>query len=56
MKSIDKFIYDIITEASLDTRIPSGIIDLKNVDHIQVVAEIMYDSCQNEDVVNEFLN
>jgi hypothetical protein len=56
MKSIETFISDIISEASLDARIPSGVIDLKNVDHIQVIAERIYDACENEQVVSEFLN
>lgn len=53
---MEKFISDIVSEASLDARIPSGVIDLKNVDHIQVIAERIYDACENEQVVNEFLN
>lgn len=55
MKNISKFISNIITEASLDSRIPNGIVDLKNTEHIQVVAEAMYDACQDENIVNEFV-
>lgn len=52
---MNDFISNIITEASLDPRIPDGVIDLKNNDHIQVIAEAIYDSCGNESIVNEFL-
>lgn len=52
---MEKFISDIITESSLDSRIPSGILNLENIEHIQVVAERIYDACENEQVVNEFL-
>lgn len=55
MKNINKFINDIITEAALDARIPDGIVNLKNIEHLQVIAEAMYDACENEKVVNEFL-
>ena len=53
---IDEFISRIIGEAALDARIPDGMVDLKNGDHIQVVAETMYDICENEEIVNEFVN
>lgn len=53
---IKKFIENIVTEASLDRRVPNGVVDLKNVEHVQVIAEAMYDSCGNEQVVNEFVN
>lgn len=56
MKSIETFISDIISEASLDFRIPTGVIDLKNVDHIQVIAERIYDVCEDERIVSEFLD
>lgn len=53
---MNDFISDIITEAALDSRIENGMIDLKNADHIQVIAEAMYDACGEEDVVNEFID
>jgi hypothetical protein len=53
---IDEFISRIIGEAALDARIPDGMVDLKNGDHIQVVAETMYDICENEEIVNEFVS
>jgi hypothetical protein len=55
MKNIKNLISTIISEASLDSRIPNGIVDLKNTDHIQVVAEAMYDACEDENIVNEFV-
>lgn len=55
MKNIKNIISAIISEASLDSRIPNGIVDLKNTEHIQVVAEAMYDVCENENIVNEFV-
>lgn len=55
MNNISKFISSIITEASLDSRIPNGVVNLENIEHIQVVAEAMYDACQDENIVNEFV-
>jgi hypothetical protein len=55
MKNIENFISSIISEASLDNRIPDGIVDINNVSHIMVLAEIVYDRCGDEEVVNEFL-
>jgi hypothetical protein len=55
MKNISKFIFSIITEASLDSRIPNGVVNLENTEHIQVVAEAMYDVCEDENIVNEFV-
>jgi hypothetical protein len=55
MNNISKFISSIMTEASLDGRIPSGVLNLENPEHIQVVAEAMYDACEDENVVNEFV-
>ena len=55
MNNISKFISSIITEASLDSRIPNGVVNLENTEHIQVVAEAMYDACEDENIVNEFV-
>lgn len=55
MNNISKFISSIITEASLDSRIPNGVVNLENIEHIQVVAEAIYDACEDENVVNEFV-
>ena len=55
MNNISKFISNIITEASLDSRIPNGVVNLENTEHIQVVAEAMYDACEDENIVNEFV-
>jgi hypothetical protein len=55
MKTINEFISTVITEASLDARIPDGMVNLKNTDHLQVVAEAMYDACGDEGIVNEFV-
>ena len=55
MNNISKFISSIITEASLDSRIPNGVVNLENIEHIQVVAEAIYDACENENIVNEFV-
>jgi len=52
---MNNFIDNIITEASLDARIPDGMVDLKNTEHLQVVAEAMYDACGDEKIVNEFV-
>jgi hypothetical protein len=51
----EQFILGIISEAALDSRIPDGIVDLKNVEHVQVIAEVMYDSGINEQTINEFV-
>lgn len=51
----NKLIEDIILESSLDSRIRDGLIDLGNIEHIQVVAEAMYDACEDENIVNEFV-
>jgi len=56
MKNINKFISGIITEAALDSRIQDGVVNLKNIEHIQVVAEAMYDACEDESIVNEFVD
>jgi hypothetical protein len=56
MKNINEFISSIISEAALDARIPDGMVDLKNIEHIQVVAEVMYNTFENEEIVNEFIN
>lgn len=52
---VKNFINDIILEASLDARISDGVVNFKNYDHIKVLAEIMYDKCQDEAFVNEFI-
>lgn len=56
MKNIQEFISSIITEASLDARIQSGIVDLSKLEHLQVVAEAMYNACEDEIIVNEFIS
>ena len=55
MKPIDKFISEIITESALDQRISDGLINLKNIEHIQVVAEVLYDRGVDEEIINEFI-
>ena len=55
MKMIENFIENIISEAALDARIHNGMVDVKNIEHIQVIAEIMYDKCEDETLVNEFV-
>ncbi len=54
--NIKSLISNIVTEAALDSRIPDGIVNLDNIDHIQVVAERIYDTVLDEDIVNEFLS
>jgi len=56
MNNINKFISGIITEAALDSRIQDGMVNLKNIEHIQVVAEAIYDACEDESIVNEFVD
>lgn len=56
MNDIKKIISDIISEAALDHRIPDGVIDLYNTDHVQVIAEKMYDAGADENSVNEFID
>jgi len=56
MKTVTEFISSIISEAALDARIPDGVVDLKKTEHIQVVAEVMYNICENEQIVNEFVS
>jgi len=41
MRNINEFLHDIINEASIDTRIVDGTIDLGNSEHVIVVAECM---------------
>lgn len=53
MKNIDDFVNSIISEAALDARIPDGVVDMKNIQHIQIIAEAIYDMCGDEDIVNE---
>ena len=55
-KIVEKFINDTILEASLDARIPDGILNIKNHEHIQILAERMYDRCGDESIVNEFVS
>lgn len=55
MTSINDFITSIITEAALDSRIPDGVVDLKNIEHVQIIAEAIYNACEDEDLVNEFV-
>jgi len=52
---MNDLIYNIITEASLDPRIHDGVVDLRNSDHLQVVAEAIYDVCEDEQIVNKFV-
>ena len=52
---MNDLIYNIITEASLDARIHDGVVDLRNSDHLQVVAEAIYDVCEDEQIVNKFV-
>jgi hypothetical protein len=56
MNIINKFIERIISEAALDSRVENGMLNLKNADHLQVVAEALYDACEDETVVNEFVD
>jgi hypothetical protein len=53
--NIQNFINDVILEASLDARIADGVLDMKNHEHILVLAELMYDKCGDENIVNEFV-
>jgi hypothetical protein len=55
MKIPNNLISEIVAEAALDNRISDGIIDLKNTEHIQVIAEVLYDMCEDEHTVNEFV-
>jgi hypothetical protein len=55
MNKINKFISDIVTESALDPRIPDGLVNLKNAEHIQVVAERLYDRGMDEQIINEFV-
>ena len=42
-------------EAALDSRIPDGVVDLKNATHVRVIAEAMYDSGISKETINEFV-
>jgi hypothetical protein len=55
MNDSEYLIESIIAEAAIDSRIPDGVVDLKNVSHVQVVAEVMYDSGIDEQTINEFV-
>ena len=56
MNETSKFITDIIMEAALDSRISDGIVDLKDIGHVQIVAELLYDKFEDEALVNEFVS
>ena len=55
ISNTQKIIEDIITESALDSRIPDGIVNLHNSEHIAVIAEKMHDSKINEEIINEFV-
>jgi hypothetical protein len=55
ISNTQKIIEDIITESALDSRIPDGIVNLHNSEHIAVIAERMHDSKINEEIINEFV-
>jgi len=55
MNNTRNIISSIISEAALDSRVSDGIIDLNNVEHVQVIAEIVYDICEDETLVNELV-
>lgn len=48
-------IFNIVTEAALDSRISDGIVDLRKIDHLQVVAEKLYETVLSEEIVDEFV-
>ena len=48
-------IEEIISDAALDSRISDGIVNLKNSEHIQVIAEVMYNRDIDVDIINEFV-
>jgi len=48
-------IEEIISDAALDSRISDGIVNLKNSEHIQVIAEVMYNRNIDVDIINEFV-
>lgn len=56
MRNIENFIVSVINEATLDSRISDGVIDMNNPEHIVVLAETMYDQCGDSDVVEEFIH
>jgi len=55
ISNTQKIIEDIITESALDSRIPDGIVNLHNSEHIAVIAERMHDFKINEEIINEFV-
>ena len=55
ISNTQKIIENIITESALDSRIPDGIVNLWNSEHIAVIAERMHDSGINGEVINEFV-
>ena len=55
ISNTQKIIENIITESALDSRIPDGIVNLWNSEHIAVIAERMHDSGINREVINEFV-
>jgi hypothetical protein len=55
ISNTQKIIENIITESALDSRIPDGIVDLWNSEHIAVIAERMHDSRINVELINEFI-
>lgn len=55
MKNISKFISNIIEECTLDSRIDDGIINLKNSEHIHIIAEQLYKAGVPAENVDEFV-
>lgn len=54
-QNTQKFIENIITEASLDSRILDGIVDIHNTEHIVIIAEKMHDAGIEEQAVDQFV-
>ena len=54
-KKNTKMVEEIISDAALDTRISDGMVNLKNSEHIQVIAEVMYNRDIDVDTINEFV-
>ena len=54
MKTVQHTLSSILIDAALDHRIPDGIVDLGNAEHICVIAENMYNVGIDVDDINEF--
>lgn len=56
MKTTNEFISNILSSAALDSRIESGILEIHNQDHINIIAEHMFEHGLDAQLVMEVVN